>query len=46
MISYGRVVTIEEITQRIEKITLEDIKALAEEIFDDKYHSVTVLGDI
>lgn len=45
-LSYGRVVSIEEITEKIEKITLEDVKKLAEEILDNSYHSVTVLGDV
>lgn len=45
-LSYGRVVPIEEITQKIEKISLEDVKNLAAEILDEKHQSVTVLGDI
>lgn len=44
--NYGKVVPIEDITAKIEKITLDDIKKYSEEILDEKYYSITVLGDI
>lgn len=43
---YGKVITVEEINEIISKVTLEDIKSLAEEIFDENRYSVTVLGEL
>lgn len=43
---YGEVKDIEETIKEIESITLEDIKAAAELIFNEKYYSYTVLGDM
>ena len=43
---YDRVIDIEEIIKSIEKITLEDIKKVAKMIFDEKYYSWTILGDV
>ncbi|MGL5124940.1 MAG: M16 family metallopeptidase [Fusobacteriaceae bacterium] len=43
---YGKVITVEEINEIISKVTLEDIKALAEEIFDENRYSITVLGEL
>ena len=45
-LTYDRVIEIDEIIKLIEKITLEDIKDFAKMIFDEKYYSWTVLGDI
>ena len=45
-LTYGKILLIEAITHKIEKISLEDVKNLAAEIFDDKYYSLTVMGDI
>ncbi|QNM15377.1 MULTISPECIES: pitrilysin family protein [Fusobacterium] len=45
-LTYDRVIEIDEIIKLIEKITLEDIKDVAKMIFDEKYYSWTVLGDI
>lgn len=43
---YKRVRSIDEIISEIEAISLEEIKDAAEKIFDEKYYSYTVLGDI
>lgn len=43
---HGEVKSLEEILGEIEKITVEDIKKLAKEIFNEKYYSLTVLGNI
>jgi len=45
-INYGKIKTIEEITEEVKKINLDDILKCAKEIFDEKYHSITILGDI
>lgn len=43
---YDEVIDIDEIIEKIEKITLEDIKKTAEYLFQEEYYSYTVLGDI
>lgn len=43
---YGEVIEIDKIIESIEKITLEDIKNTAQIIFDEKYYSWTVLGNV
>ena len=43
---YKEVKSLDEILEQIEKITVEDIKATAREIFDKKYYSTTILGNI
>ena len=43
---YNKVIDIDEIIEKIEKITLEDIKKTAEYLFQEEYYSYTVLGDI
>ena len=43
---YDKVIDIDEIIEKIEKITLEDIKKTAEYLFREEYYSYTVLGDI
>ncbi len=43
---YDRVRDLDEIIEEIEGITLEDIRGAALEIFDEKYYSWTILGDI
>ena len=43
---YDKVIDIDEIIEKIEKITLEDIKKTAEYLFQEEYYSYTVLGDI
>ena len=43
---FDRVIEVEELIELIEHITLEDIKKVAKIMFDEKYYSSTVLGDI
>jgi predicted Zn-dependent peptidase len=43
---YNRVRDLDEIISEIEAITLDDIKKAALEIFDEKYYSWTILGNI
>ena len=43
---YDEVIDIDEIIEKIERITLEDIKKTAEYLFQEEYYSYTVLGDI
>ena len=43
---YGEVIEIDKIIESIEKITLEDIKNTAQIIFDEKYYSWTILGNV
>lgn len=43
---YGEVIEIDTIINSIEKITLEDIKETAKIIFDEKYYSWTLLGNV
>ena len=43
---YDEVIDINEIIEKIEKISLEDIKKTAEYLFQEEYYSYTVLGDI
>lgn len=43
---YGEVIDIDTIINSIEKITLEDIKETAKIIFDEKYYSWTILGNV
>lgn len=43
---YKEVKSLDEILEQIEKITVEDIKATAKEMFDKKYYSTTILGNI
>ena len=45
-ILYGKLVEIDEIVKTIEDITLEETKELAKELFDEKYYSWTILGDV
>ncbi|MGL5123863.1 MAG: M16 family metallopeptidase [Fusobacteriaceae bacterium] len=43
---YGKIITVEEIDEIISKITLEDIKRVANAIFKEEYYSVTILGEV
>lgn len=45
-INYERLITVDEVVEEINKISLEEVKALAQDLFKDEYYSVTVLGDI
>ena len=43
---YGKIISIDEIEEMISKISLNDIKELANEIFDESKYSITILGEI
>lgn len=43
---YKEIKSLDEILDQIEKITVEDIKKAAQEMFDKKYYSKTILGNI
>ena len=43
---YKEIKSLDEILDQIEKITVEDIKKSAQEMFDKKYYSKTILGNI
>lgn len=43
---YGKVLTVEEIEEQISRVTLEDIKRLANRIFNEKDFSLTILGEV
>lgn len=44
--THGYVKNIDDVIAEIENVTLEDIKRVSEKIFDDKYISKTILGNI
>lgn len=43
---YKEIKSLDEILDQIEKITVEDIKKAAQEMFDKRYYSKTILGNI
>jgi predicted Zn-dependent peptidase len=43
---YGRVITIDEIFDKVDRITLDDIMAAANKYIKDEYLTLTVIGDI
>lgn len=45
-IGHGRIIEVEEIIKEVNAVDLEQIKSLAEDLFNEKYYSTTVLGDI
>lgn len=45
-LTFGYVREIDEVIKEIENVTLEDIKRVAKRLFDRKYFSKTILGDI
>ena len=45
-LTYGRIKTMEETIDEIEKISCADIKEVAQNMFDERYYSSTVLGDV
>lgn len=42
---YNEIISLDEILKQIERITVEDIKRTAQEMFDKKYYSKTILGN-
>ncbi len=45
-LTFGEIKTVEEIMGEIEKITCNDIKEVAQKMFDERYFSSTVMGNI
>lgn len=45
-IGHGRIIEVEEIMKEVNAVNLEQIKELSKDLFDEKYYSTTVLGDI
>jgi predicted Zn-dependent peptidase len=45
-LTFGEIRTVEDILEGIEKITCDDIKEVAQIMFDERYFSSTVMGDI
>lgn len=45
-LNFGRIISIEEIRDEINAVTLEDIRKAAEFIFDEKFYSQTIVGNI
>lgn len=43
---FGRYISLDEMIQKIDSITTLDIKSVADEILDDKYLSLTILGNL
>ncbi len=43
---YNEIKDLDDILNEIEQITVKDIEKIAKEIFDEKYYSLTVLGNI
>lgn len=43
---YNEIKDLDDILNEIEQITVKDIEEIAKEIFDEKYYSLTVLGNI
>lgn len=45
-INYGEIIKLEEIKQKIEAVSLEDIKNAAEFIFNEDFYSQTIVGNV
>lgn len=45
-IGHERIIEIDEIIREVNEVDMDRIKKLADRIFDEKYYSTTVLGDI
>jgi predicted Zn-dependent peptidase len=43
---YGRVMTVEEVFERIDKVSREDIIKLANDYLKNEYLTLTVIGDL
>lgn len=43
---YGKILTVEEIEELISKVTVEDIKRVADRFFREENYSVTILGEV
>jgi len=45
-LTYGRIKTMEETMEEIERISCDDIKEVANKVFSEEYYSYTILGDV
>lgn len=45
-LSLGKIVEVEEIIEKVNKVDLGDVKSLAQRIFDESLYSYTIIGDI
>ena len=45
-IGHERIIEIDEIIKEVNEVDMSRIKSLADRIFDEKYYSTTVLGDV
>lgn len=43
---YGRTITIDEIFEKVDKVSLDDIVRIANDYFDNRYLTLTVIGDL
>lgn len=43
---YDRIITVDEIFEQIDKITLDDVVALANQLFRDEYLTLAIIGDL
>lgn len=43
---YNRIITIDEIFDKVDKVTLDDIIKLANQYFRDEYLTLTIIGDV
>jgi predicted Zn-dependent peptidase len=42
----GKIISIDEIIEKVNKIELADLNNFANKIFDEKYYSSTIIGDL
>jgi predicted Zn-dependent peptidase len=45
-LNFGRIVELDELIEKVNKIELDDIKRVAKEVFSEEYYSISILGDI
>jgi predicted Zn-dependent peptidase len=45
-ILYGKIIKVRELVKQINKITMDDIAEIVDFMFDEKYYSSTILGDV
>jgi predicted Zn-dependent peptidase len=43
---YDRIVPIDEVVEKIDAVTFEDVTSIANELFVDKYLNLAVIGDL
>jgi predicted Zn-dependent peptidase len=45
-LNFGRIIELDELIEKVNKIELDDIKRVAKEVFSEEYYSISILGDI